>query len=255
MTLTLPVMILAAGLWLVLLAGCLIFLLAAAKFKRQFAAASQKVRKLQTELNSAKAQAKTIEPANIPTLDAIDEAEVLAAFDYEREELTNKIRVLENKLLDSESEIAPENAKAPSEQAVKSSDALQEKNTQLEILLKDVREDLACAEDQVATLDGAAQALQSECDSLERQLKAITETVEATSDNDVLREIIVNFTEESRELLSVIETLGKEKSELYQKIADMESGGKGTAGAVVGLKRKLTEVEAELHELKAEQGA
>ena len=134
-------------------------------------------------------------------------------------------------------------------------DALQEKFADLEKNYNELLEmkaanekDLRAASVENAEHQGAIEALQRERDMLERQLKNLSLSADAGS-KETMREMIVHFTEESRELLLAIEESAKEKSELQQKITDMEKSGKGTAGAVVGLKRRLAEAEAALQEL------
>jgi chromosome segregation ATPase len=134
-------------------------------------------------------------------------------------------------------------------------EALQEKFADLEKNYNELLEikaateqDLSAAAGENAENQGAIEALQRERDMLERQLQNLSLSADAGS-KEIMREMIVNFTEESRELLLAIEESGKEKAELQQKITDMEKSGKGTAGAVVGLKRRLAEAEAALQEL------
>ncbi len=150
------------------------------------------------------------------------------------------------------------NQQAPDEGVSRSDanfDELQEKFADLEKKYNELLEikaateqDLSAAAGENAENQGAIEALQRERDMLERQLQNLSLSADMGS-KETMREMIVNFTEESRELLLAIEESAKEKAELQQKITDMERSGKGTAGAVVGLKRRLAEAEAALQEL------
>ena len=101
------------------------------------------------------------------------------------------------------------------------------------------------------TSESLNKILKQENELLERQLQTLTETMEQ-GDMETMREMIVNFTEESRELLQAIDQLELEKAELESKLKDTESSEKGTTGAVVGLKRKLADAEAEIALLQNE---
>lgn len=103
---------------------------------------------------------------------------------------------------------------------------------------------------QVTQLKGENKSLEMERDILNRRLAQLEETLEV-SDAESMREMIVNFTEESRLLLDEVNQLTQDKQSLMQRVEDMEAGGKGTAGTVVGLQRKLESVEKELEQCKA----
>lgn len=133
-----------------------------------------------------------------------------------------------------------------------------ERNIELEALnqqqakaLSTAEQELAKANKMLASSKAIAKSLRQENEILDRQLQALAETAEA-GDADTMREIIVNFTEESRELLLTIQKLEVEQVDLKQQLVDTESSEKGTTGAVVGLKRKLAQSEQDLLDLQEE---
>ncbi|MGB5326454.1 MAG: hypothetical protein WBN40_13670 [Pseudomonadales bacterium] len=113
-----------------------------------------------------------------------------------------------------------------------------------------LREDIEQAEATAAARQGSVDSLEAERDMLKRQIENLSAGLSA-GDKDTMREMIVNFTEESRELLAAIEQMGREKAELQQLIDDMQAEGKGTAGTVIGLQRKLSQAEDEIAQLRA----
>ena len=200
-------LILASGLWVLLLAGCAVFAVLAQRQKRR---ADRAEHELLTLGNNAPDQpAVGVGTSELQSTASMGDMDDLR-FDY---------------------------------------DALAEKYSETLSVNERIRQELSVLEVKSAKQQGSAASLQVERDMLDRQLKNLSAGLDA-GDPDTMREMIVNFTEESRELLAAIEELGKEKAELNQKIADMEAAGMGTAGAVVGLKRMLSEAEEEIQQLK-----
>ena len=203
---------LAGGFWFFLLLGCFVFGFLTMQQRRRAEFSELSVRELLTDL--------AITRGDLEALRASQQShdEVLSRSDANFDELQEKFADLEKNY-----------------------------NELLEIKAA-IEQDLSAAAGQNAENQGAIEALQRERDMLERQLQNLSLNADAGS-KETMREMIVNFTEESRELLLAIEESAREKAELQQKITDMEKSGKGTAGAVVGLKRRLAEAEAALQEL------
>lgn len=203
---------LAGGFWFFLLVGCCVFGFLTLQQRRRAEFSELSVRELLTDLAITRGDLEALR-ANQQSRD-----EGLSRSDANFEALQEKFADLEKNY-----------------------------NQLLEIKVL-TEQDLSAAAGQNAENQGAIEALQRERDMLERQLQNLSLSADAGS-KETMREMIVNFTEESRELLLAIEESAKEKAELQQKITDMEKSGKGTAGAVVGLKRRLAEAEAALQEL------
>ncbi len=203
---------LAGGFWFFLLVGCFVFGFLTMQQRRRAEFSELSVRELLTDL--------AITRGDLEALRASQQShdEGLSRSDANFDELQEKFADLEKNY-----------------------------NELLEIKAA-IEQDLSAAAGQNAENQGAIEALQRERDMLERQLQNLSLSADAGS-KETMREMIVNFTEESRELLLAIEESAREKAELQQKITDMEKSGKGTAGAVVGLKRRLAEAEAALQEL------
>ncbi|MDA7855730.1 hypothetical protein OAG89_03350 [Pseudomonadales bacterium] len=203
---------LAGGFWFFLLVGCFVFGFLTLQQRRRAEFSELSVRELLTDLAITRGDLEALR-ANQQSRD-----EGLSRSDANFEALQEKFADLEKNY-----------------------------NQLLEIKVL-TEQDLSAAAGQNAENQGAIEALQRERDMLERQLQNLSLSADAGT-KETMREMIVNFTEESRELLLAIEESAKEKAELQQKITDMEKSGKGTAGAVVGLKRRLAEAEAALQEL------
>ena len=203
---------LAGGFWFFLLVGCCVFGFLTLQQRRRAEFSELSVRELLTDLAITRGDLEALR-ANQQSRD-----EGLSRSDANFEALQEKFADLEKNY-----------------------------NQLLEIKVL-TEQDLSAAAGQNAENQGAIEALQRERDMLERQLQNLSLSADAGT-KETMREMIVNFTEESRELLLAIEESAKEKAELQQKITDMEKSGKGTAGAVVGLKRRLAEAEAALQEL------
>lgn len=138
-----------------------------------------------------------------------------------------------------------------SEDAVERNVELEALNQQQAKALSSAEQELAKTNKMIASSKAIVKSLRQENEILDRQLQALAETAEA-GDADTMREIIVNFTEESRELLLTIQKLEVEQVDLKQQLVDTESSEKGTTGAVVGLKRKLAQAEQDLLNLQEE---
>lgn len=203
---------LAGGFWFFLLVGCFVFGFLTLQQRRRAEFSELSVRELLTDLAITRGDLEALR-ANQQSRD-----EGLSRSDANFEALQEKFADLEKNY-----------------------------NQLLEIKVL-TEQDLSAAAGRNAENQGAIEALQRERDMLERQLQNLSLSADAGT-KETMREMIVNFTEESRELLLAIEESAKEKAELQQKITDMEKSGKGTAGAVVGLKRRLAEAEAALQEL------
>ncbi|MDB4456232.1 hypothetical protein N9141_00525 [bacterium] len=113
---------------------------------------------------------------------------------------------------------------------------------------------LAEAEDGLLASESLADSRQNEIIILEQQVKALNDILDV-GDLATMREIIVNFTEETRGLLASITDLEVERNQLLQQLEDTESNEKGTIGTVVGLKRKLSLAELQIKDLQIEHGS
>ena len=118
--------------------------------------------------------------------------------------------------------------------------------------LAETIEKLAEVEEGLLASESLADARQNEILVLEQQIKALNDILDV-GDLATMREIIVNFTEETRGLLATITDLEVERNQLLQQLEDTESNEKGTIGTVVGLKRKLSLAEQQIKELRIEQ--
>ncbi|MDB2409570.1 hypothetical protein N9W57_02975 [Pseudomonadales bacterium] len=112
-----------------------------------------------------------------------------------------------------------------------------------------VSDKLVDLEQDLLESEALVNSLQSENAILEQQVKTLTDILDV-GDLATMREIIVNFTEETRGLLATITDLENQRVELLQQLEDTESNEKGTVGAVVGLKRKLSLAEERVKEVE-----
>lgn len=241
MTFSMPVLIFVGGLWLIVLLGCIVFALLGISFKRKLVKAREENKSLYAEIQEISAN-------------PIDQTEAgQVNLDAERATLQARITELEEKL--SAQRVKGEINENDNQVDVlnQTIDELREEKNMFDARIKDLELAVTQAQEQVAGQAEEAVRLQQklavltqEKSELERRLAGITDTLDAATDTSTMREMIVNFTEESRELLQNIDQLTREKAELQQTIQDMEVGGKGTAGAVVGLKRRLAEAEESL---------
>ncbi|NNM10881.1 MAG: hypothetical protein HKO60_03050 [Pseudomonadales bacterium] len=218
MTLSSPMLMLASGLWLLLLAGCVVFALFANKQKERAEQAEAALREHQGM--QAQAMSETEDAQAEGTTDASAPADVNLAS--------------ENAMYLDQLERLRDMLRASEEQA----DGL--------------REELERSETTAASRQGVIDSLEAERDILQRQVQNLSAGIEAGG-KDTMREMIVNFTEESRELLEAIEQAGREKAELQQMVKDMQADGKGTSGTVIGLQRKLSQAEAQIAQLQQGQ--
>lgn len=214
MIISTPMLLLASGFWLLLLAGCGVFAMFAARQKKRAETAEASLREMQSSSFSSSAEAQAAANAADIAIDADTEAEI-AMYRDQLERLRDQLRASEGQV-----------------------DAL--------------RAELDTMENTAAARQGSIDSLEAERNMLQRQVENLSAGM-AAGDKDTMREMIVNFTEESRELLGAIEQMGKEKAELQQRIDDMQAEGKGTAGTVIGLQRKLSEAEAQLAQLQVKR--
>lgn len=242
MTIPLSVLIVASGFWIILFCGCGLFIILA-----------QRLRKLHTsELQTTATLKSRLAELEV----SLSQLQMRSTEDSEQSvEESENIELLKRKLALLESELA----KAEKHSAGKEDDTLvsrlrldkvNEKYQNIQSQWESTNQELIRSNAKVAELLGAKAALEQERNMLERQLSSLS-TAPDESDVSTMREVIINFTEESRELLLEIEKLSTEKAVLEQQVADMEEGGKGTAGKVIGLQRKLDEAEDELQVLKS----
>lgn len=250
MTLSLPVLIVASGFWLILLVGCGIFFMLASNFKKSYVRESLVVADLKSKVAELAAQ---ISEGNATTSEAVQQPQQETDPQHKAEDmelLKRRIALLESELAAAESKVDGQGKEDGSLVSKLRLDKLNEKYMNIQALWESTNQELIRADGKIAELLGAKAALEKERAMLERQVASLSET-DVDTDVASLREVIINFTEDSRELLLEIEKLNTEKVALEQQIKDMEEGGKGTAGKVVGLQRKLDEAEAEIDALKA----
>jgi len=250
MTISLPVLIVASGFWLILLAGCGLFFVLASNFKKSYVRESLAVADLKTKITELTAQ---LGEANAAESEAGQESPQETDPSQNAEDielLKRRIALLESELAAAESKVDGAGKEDGSLVSKLRLDKLNEKYENIQALWESTNQELIRADGKIAELLGAKAALEKERGMLERQVASLSET-EADADVASMREVIINFTEDSRELLLELEKLNTQKAALEQQIKDMEEGGKGTAGKVVGLQRKLDEAEAEIAALKS----
>ena len=269
--------ILASGFWLILLIGCLLFAVIAIKKRAQVDDLEQIVDTQRTHIQRLmKSIAESPGPAespieldNVPEDNAADKQTIAkltemievqqAKADKELTQARQKAAVLQAKVVELEGAVAvaPDTAStnAISTNTTSTNTTANTIDSGEHELLKQqlvqAEEGRVKATKLLADAQATAKSLRQENEILDRQLQALSETAEL-GDADTMREIIVNFTEESRELLLTIQALETEQVELKQRLADNESGEKGTTGAVMGLKRKLAQAEQDLLDLQGE---
>ncbi|MGB5324854.1 MAG: hypothetical protein WBN40_05440 [Pseudomonadales bacterium] len=207
MTISASMLLLASGLWLFLLTGCIVFAMIAARQRNRAEDAEAALSEQQSQVAAHPAQQA------VPEAVDADAAAEIAMYRDQLERLRDQLRASEGQV-------------------------------------DKLREDLERMEATAAARQGHIDSLEAERDMLQRQIENLSAGL-AAGDKDTMREMIVNFTEESRELLAAIEQMGKEKAELQQLIDDMQAEGKGTAGTVIGLQRKLAQAEDEIAQLRA----
>ena len=241
------VLILASGFWVILLVACALFILVAIKGRRQ-------VEDLEQIVDTQRAHIQRLiqsgaedrdEDSDIVAGDnsEADNQQTVADLEKTISELNNKLaadaaqsaaqiaknekqikklmlQLNELKQSASHSETVSE-AEPVMDSAVDLSEAapsaeleeLQAHNLQLTQRLDNSNKKLALSEKAKTDAIALARTLKQANAVLDAQLKALGENKEA-GDAETMREIIINFTEESRELLMEIEKLAQENKEL-----------------------------------------
>jgi len=218
-------LILASGFWLTLLIGCVMFAVIAMKSRRQLS-------DLDKIIDTQRGHIQKLS-SSVPDL-VIDEANGQS----------------DNGDLQQAQQYADE-----LKQQMEAMDELQKQQAlSKESELADAIEKLAEVEEGLLASESLADARQNEIVILEQQVKALNDILDV-GDLATMREIIVNFTEETRGLLATITDLEVERNQLLQQLEDTESNEKGTIGTVVGLKRKLSLAEQQIKEFQIEQGS
>lgn len=227
--------ILAVGIWVSLLVGLLVFVMIAFRSQRQLKEQNQIIDTLRTHVQ------------RLATSPVTGEAEASPVSEELEEEVTD--------IIEPPGTVDTSTADVVCRQEYEDLDILRQA---LEQEIASQAEALDIAQERIDSLDAALEQairqedqLSEDNQRLERQVKSLSESL-SVGDENVMKEIIVNFTEDSREMLNVIETLEAEKSDLEQFVADTQSSEKGTVGTVVGLKRKLSEAKSEIAELREE---
>ncbi len=266
MTLSGITLILAAGFWVILLVGCVLFAAVAIRFRKQSEDLEQIVETQRAHIQRlVSQQADEGENEENEKEEEQNIVDVAPAQSDEQEQIISELREQVDAL--KLSAINDAHAAAQSlEQAQQQIAALQQSLDQTQASADQGNQDrldaltteleqakalFAKAQQDASMANARADDLAKENAVLETQLQALSETVES-GDLATMREIIVNFTEESRELLVNIDKLQEDNADLQQRLDDMESGEKGTTGAVVGLKRKLAQAEEQISLLEEE---
>ncbi|MDA8963366.1 hypothetical protein N9F42_04430, partial [Pseudomonadales bacterium] len=218
-------LILASGFWLTLLIGCVMFAVIAMKSRRQL---SDLDKIIDTQRGHIQKLSSSVPDLVIDEVNGqSDNGDLQQAQQY-ADELKQQMEVMDElqkqQALSKESELA------------------------------DAIEKLAEVEEGLLASESLADARQNEIVILEQQVKALNDILDV-GDLATMREIIVNFTEETRGLLATITDLEVERNQLLQQLEDTESNEKGTIGTVVGLKRKLSLAEQQIKEFQIEQGS
>ena len=218
-------LILASGFWLTLFIGCVMFAVIAIKSRRQ-------LRDLDRIINTQRGHIQKLS-SSVPELDVDDvngegvNGDLLQAQQY-ADELKQQIEDMDE---------------------LHKSQSLNRDSELTEVIDK-----LAETEEGLLASESLADSLQKEVVILEQQVKTLSDILDV-GDLATMREIIVNFTEETRGLLATITDLEIERNQLLQQLEDTESNEKGTIGTVVGLKRKLSLAEQQIKDLKIEHGS
>lgn len=218
-------LILASGFWLTLFIGCVMFAIIAIKSRRQL---SDLDRIIDTQRGHIQKLSSSVPELVVDDSNSESEnGDLLQAQQY-ADEL---------------------------KQQMESMDELQKQQTlNKENEIVEAIEKLTEAEEGLLASESLADARQNEILVLEQQIKALNDILDV-GDLATMREIIVNFTEETRGLLATITDLEVERNQLLQQLEDTESNEKGTIGTVVGLKRKLSLAEQQIKDLETEHGS
>ena len=264
-------LILASGFWVILLLGCILFAVVAMRLRRQsddleHIVDTQRahIQRLIHEAADTKAESGDIDNSQsdshaIAAAESVD-SQLVADLRQQLEVLklgavndahnaAQNIERAQQSIIDLQAELDAfrVNSSAGDNRDTVVAAPLAQSEQDIQAALEAQR----VAEQAKIFADAKADDLAKENAVLEAQLKALSETVES-GDIATMREIIVNFTEESRELLMSIERLEAENAELGQRLQDTEGSEKGTTGAVIGLKRKLQEAEQAIVSLEEE---
>ena len=226
MELPLPILWLAGATWVIVFAGLLLFATMAISARKQNRDQEQIIGTLRNHvqrLTQQEPEEEAVEeqPEEQPEEEQVPEQEPATVSQAEFDEL-------ESELIDAREEVARQS---------ESYEALRGEHNQIKAEHKQLSESV-----EALTRDKAA---------LEQQVESLSESL-AMGEESMMKEMIISFTEESRELLATIHTLETEIAELQQFIEDSQSSEQGTTGTVVGLKRKLEEAEEAFNELQRE---
>lgn len=210
----------------VLLIACGLFVVIALKFRRSYIEQFQLASHLQQKLKAEKKSP------------AIDTTQI--------EQYQQEIAQLQQALAS-----AKENTATNSPLTDDGLADVEERSKTFQKMWEKSNQELIRAEAKIAELLAANKSMESDMQSLERRLAELSELGEDAPDSAAMREMIINFSEDSRELLLTIEKLTEEKQELQQQVEYIEKGGSGSTGKILGLQRRLDQAEEELKTLKA----
>jgi hypothetical protein len=218
-------LILASGFWLTLLIGCVMFAVIAIKSRRQLSDLDRIIDTQRGHIQKLSSSVPELQVDDVNS-DSVN-GDLLQAQQY-ADELKQQIEDMDE---------------------LQKSQSLNRDSELTEAIDK-----LAETEEGLLASESLADSLQKEVVILEQQVKTLSDILDV-GDLATMREIIVNFTEETRGLLATITDLEVERNQLLQQLEDTESNEKGTIGTVVGLKRKLSLAEQQIKDLKIEHGS
>jgi hypothetical protein len=218
-------LILASGFWLTLFIGCVMFAVIAIKSRRQLSDLDRIIDTQRGHIQKLSSSVPELQVDDVNS-DSVN-GDLLQAQQY-ADELKQQIEDMDE---------------------LQKSQSLNRDSELTEAIDK-----LAETEEGLLASESLADSLQKEVVILEQQVKTLSDILDV-GDLATMREIIVNFTEETRGLLATITDLEVERNQLLQQLEDTESNDKGTIGTVVGLKRKLSLAEQQIKDLKIEHGS
>jgi hypothetical protein len=218
-------LILASGFWLTLFIGCVMFAVIAIKSRRQLSDLDRIIDTQRGHIQKLSSSVPELQVDDVNS-DSVN-GDLLQAQQY-ADELKQQIEDMDE---------------------LQKSQSLNRDSELTEAIDK-----LAETEEGLLASESLADSLQKEVVILEQQVKTLSDILDV-GDLATMREIIVNFTEETRGLLATITDLEVERNQLLQQLEDTESNEKGTIGTVVGLKRKLSLAEQQIKDLKIEHGS
>lgn len=221
-------LILASGFWLTLLLGCVVFALIAIKSRRQLNDLDQIIDTQRGHIQKLSSTMPGPVSESSPEL-ATDKDEVANGDLIQAQQYADQLK----------------------QQITAMDETQKQQSLDIERQLSEVTDQLAEAKQGLLAGEQLVDSLQKENTVLEQQVKTLSDILDV-GDLATMREIIVNFTEETRGLLATITDLEVERGELLQQLEDTESNEKGTVGAVVGLKRKLSLAEQRIKEMQIE---